>query len=197
MTWLVDGGAHRGESISLARALCGDPLHIVAIEPASECWADLAAKGAIVLPAALWTSMGYATFYRAEHEVSSTLLEKKRTGGVSADRTERVPTLTLGSILRALPAERIVLKLDIEGAEYEVLEQALDEGVLDLVAAGDLYVDFHGERIEGFARERHDRLVGRLLAAGYELGKWIPGEGRVIRWGGKWITEITWRDSAP
>lgn len=192
MTWFVDGGAHRGESIALARKLYGDPLRVVAIEPASECWADLATMRALVMPAALWTSMGYATLYRGDYEVSSTIIAEKRTGGISTARAERVPTLTLGSILRALPEERIILKLDIEGAEYAVLEQALDEDLLGHVAPRDLYVDFHGERIAGFPREQHDRLVGRLLAAGFELPKWIPGEGRVIPWGRKWITEVAW-----
>lgn len=81
-TWFVDGGAHRGESIMLARKLYGDVIAI-AIEPTSACWADLAAQGAIVVPAALWTSFGYVTLYQGEYEVSSTLLAKKKTGGIS------------------------------------------------------------------------------------------------------------------
>lgn len=190
-TWFVDGGAHRGESVRLARKLYGDVI-AVAVEPTSACWADLAAQGAIVVPAALWTSPGHVALYRGEYEVSSTLLAEKRTGGISADRSERVPAVTLGSLLGAVPAgERIVLKLDIEGAEYAVLEH-LDVALLARVAPGDLYVDFHGERIAGFPRSRHEQLVVRLLGAGYELPKWIPGEGRVVPWGRKWITEVAW-----
>jgi FkbM family methyltransferase len=189
-TWFVDGGAHRGESIMLARKLYGDVIAI-AIEPTSACWADLAAQGAIVVPAALWTSFGYVTLYQGEYEVSSTLLAKKKTGGISADRSERVPAVTLGSLLSALPGGRIVLKLDIEGAEYEVLEH-IDAALLVRVAPGDLCVDFHGDRIAGFSRKRHEHLVERLLAAGYELPKWIPEEGRVVPWGRKWITEVAW-----
>jgi FkbM family methyltransferase len=188
-TWFVDGGAHRGESVTLARKLYGDVVPI-AVEPISACWADLAAQGAIVIPAALWTSFGYVTLYHGEYEVSSTIIAKKKTGGICADG-ERVPAVTLGSLLSAVPGGRIILKLDIEGAEYEVLEH-IDDKHLVRVAPGDLYVDFHGERIAGFSRGRHEHLVERLLAAGYELPKWIPEEGRVVPWGRKWITEVAW-----
>lgn len=186
-TWFVDGGAHRGESVRLARRLHYD-VAAVAVEPASECWQDLVAEGALVVPAALWSSAGHTTFYRGDYEVSATLVLEKRTGGVSAARAERVPTVTLGSVLRPLPAgDRVVVKLDVEGAEYEVLEHALAEGALDRVRAEDLYVDFHGDRIDGFPAERHARLVGRLLARGYFLPKWDPVAGEVLPWGRRWL----------
>lgn len=191
LTWFVDGGAHRGESVHLARKIYGTPLGVVAIEPASECWGNLAALGVLVVPAALWTSMGHTKFYRGEHEVSSTLMAEKTTGGIYTDRAERVPTVTLESVLAGLPqGERTALKLDIEGAEYAVLEQALEAGALERVH--DLYVDFHGGRLAGFSRERHVKLVEELLVRGFSLPKWIPGEDRVIEWGRRWISDEVW-----
>ena len=185
MTWFIDGGAHRGESIKLARQLYDSPLSIIAVEPACECLDDLACQGVLIIPAALSTSPGRATLYRGDHEVSATLIVEKTTGGVSRDRAETVPTVTLHSILDALHSDDVVhLKLDIEGAEYDVLEQAIEIGSLRRVT--NLYVDFHADRIPHL-RDRHNALVEHLLSAGYPLPKWSPGENSVYPWGRKWL----------
>ena len=71
----------------------------------------------------------------------------------------------LSSIMSGLGHERIdVLKLDIEGAEYEVLDDIL---------AGDvrptqLLVEFH-HRVAGIGVERTRRAVAGLKAAGYRI----------------------------
>lgn len=185
MTYFIDGGAHRGESVRLARQIYPDAI-VIAVEPLAECWVDIVAAGALLVPAALWGSLGYAPFYRGEYEVSSTLIAEKRTGGISKTG-DRVPTVTLGSLLLPLSG-RVVLKMDIEGAEYEVLERALCEGTLDRVGVTDLYVDFHGDRIEGFPPARHNALVEALLSRGYALPKWDPLAGTVMPWGRRWLT---------
>lgn len=185
-TWFIDGGAHRGESIRLARKLYGDSIVPIGVEPASECWADLVAAGALLVPAALWTSEGHTALYRGDHEVSSTVIREKHTGGIRTDSGERVPTVSLDAIIRAVPRpDDIIVKLDIEGAEYAVLEQALANGVLGRV--GLLFVDFHGDRITNFPWEQHVQLVERLLVAGFDLPKWIPAEGRIVDWGRRWL----------
>lgn len=186
MTWFIDGGAHRGESIRLARTIYGEAIIAVAVEPAAECWPDLVVESAILIPAALSATVGRVPFYRATYEVSATTVSEKTTGGVLLDAPELVPSVTLTSLIRAVPRdEALIVKLDIEGAEFDVLEQALDDGALRL--ASDLYADFHGDRIAGFPRERQNRLVGRLLAAGFTLPKWCPVENRVFPWGERWM----------
>lgn len=186
MSWFIDCGAHRGESVRFARKLYGAPLHVVAVEPQAACWSDLAAEGAMVIPAALWTEMGHQPLYLGDYEVSSTLIAEKTTGGVSTERAETVATVTLASILRALPdGEKVTLKLDVEGAEYAVLEQALADR--DLRWVDRLFVDFHADRIPTIPRERHNSLVERLLAANFPLPKWLPVEGEICDCGEKWL----------
>ena len=186
MTWLIDGGAHRGESIDFARRYFADAtMGAIAVEPACECWPELATRGAIVIPAALSSRFGVTTFYRGQYEVSATTCPEKKTGGVDLASWSTVPTVTLGSLIAGLPsADRIVVKLDIEGAEYDVLETALDDR--DLRRVVELFVDFHADRIPEF-RDRHNRVVERLLAAGWKLEKWCPIDGTVKPWGRKWL----------
>lgn len=155
----------------------------IAVEPNAACWEDLHGHGALIVPAAVWTSFGYQPFYVGEYEVSSTLISEKTTGGISPQRREKIPTVTLSSVVAPIPiTDTVIVKMDIEGAEYEVLEHAIEGGVLDRVK--ELFVDFHSERILNFPLARHNALVRKLLSMNFELPKWNPNTGAV--------TEKTW-----
>lgn len=53
----------------------------------------------------------------------------------------------------------LCLKLDVEGAEYEILEKMLRDGTIGKVK--ELYCEFHWKKC-GVSRESHDRLVAEL-----------------------------------
>jgi FkbM family methyltransferase len=57
------------------------------------------------------------------------------------------------------PSDYLCLKLDVEGAEYDILEKMIREGTIDLV--DELLVEFHWHKC-GVPKERHDRLVAEL-----------------------------------
>ena len=50
----------------------------------------------------------------------------------------------------------IIVKMDIEGAEYEVLEKMIRDGTLQMV--NELYVEFHQHMNDNISPERHQRL---------------------------------------
>jgi FkbM family methyltransferase len=76
-----------------------------------------------------------------------------------------VPAYSLGSITRKLGHERIdVLKMDIEGAEYEVLEGLLDAPV----QPSQLLVEFHHRFVED-GLEKTYSIVERLRQNGYRI----------------------------
>jgi FkbM family methyltransferase len=85
------------------------------------------------------------------------------------DRTlsnEQCPTVTvdcvdLSSFLKRTvqPGDYLCLKLDVEGAEYEILEKMIREGTIDLV--NELFIEFHWQKC-GVPKERHERLVVEL-----------------------------------
>jgi FkbM family methyltransferase len=92
--------------------------------------------------------------------VSHTLLDRNR----AAEAIE-APVRRLATIMRELEHARIeLLKMDIEGAEYEVLEDLIASGV----EVRQLLVEFHHRWPEaGIARTR--QALRELRAAGYRI----------------------------
>lgn len=72
-----------------------------------------------------------------------------------------VPCVDLDAFIRnnTSGTDYVVLKLDIEGAEYAVLEKLLKDGTISRVS--ELFVEFHWDRA-GIPEERHDALIHEL-----------------------------------
>jgi FkbM family methyltransferase len=81
-----------------------------------------------------------------------------------------VPCLTLQSALLLCDCPRAdIVKMDIEGAEYAVLNQALDEGALDAVSQ--LMVEFH-HFLPGLDVSQTRQVIGRLQQTGFRIS-WV------------------------
>ena len=88
---------------------------------------------------------------------------------IPADETRddviEVPAYSLATITKKLGHKRIdVLKMDIEGAEYEVLEGLLDSPVLPT----QLLVEFHHRFVENGLQRTYD-IIEQLRLAGYKI----------------------------
>ncbi|HKW01850.1 MAG TPA: FkbM family methyltransferase [Vicinamibacterales bacterium] len=95
------------------------------------------------------------------NHISHTLLQRPETGA----RAIEVEVRRLSTIMGDLGHQRIdVLKMDIEGAEYDVLEDV----VASRLAVGQILVEFH-HRFPGVGLERTRRAVAGLHAAGYRI----------------------------
>ncbi len=79
--------------------------------------------------------------------------------------TLSLPCTTLPELLRQRGATRVdLLKLDIEGFEYEVIDDLLDRGL----AVGQICVEFHHDQLP-VGRRATLRCLLRLRRAGYRL----------------------------
>ena len=63
----------------------------------------------------------------------------------------------------------IVLKIDIEGFEYVLLEKLLEENMIDLINV--LYIEWHWKKIKSITEERHNNLITKLKAKGIEINE--------------------------
>ncbi len=83
----------------------------------------------------------------------------------TVDDAIEVPAYSLSTILRKLGHDRIdLMKIDIEGAEYEVLDGLLASPVKPT----QLLVEFH-HRFPGIGLEKTADVIERLRDAGYKI----------------------------
>lgn len=88
-----------------------------------------------------------------------------------------VAAFSLSDLLyeKATRYRTIILKMDIEGAECEVLEQMLDQGTAQLLRK--LYVEFHAKYLvepdASITRAREKAIVRRLQKIPVPLSRWI------------------------
>lgn len=68
----------------------------------------------------------------------------------------------------------IICKMNIEGAEYQVLPKMLKDGSIDYI--NKLYMSWHYRKIEGFEKDQHDKLV-KDISKRTQLIRWTFVEG--------------------
>jgi FkbM family methyltransferase len=129
-----DIGANLGLFSFAAAALAGPSGHVLAIEPDATLVTLLRRSAAInpscapveVLPVAVAASLTISRFHIALRNRSTNYLDgfgTTQTGGVRA--TDLVPTTTLDWLATHFPLPDVI-KIDVEGAEVEVLAAATD-----------------------------------------------------------------------
>ncbi len=127
-----------------------------------------------VMPKAFWSEPGKKLEFflpRSQQElpegaagVSGSLDGSHEYAG---DNRLEVETTSLAEILsQQARAECDVLKLDIEGAEYEVLRQLCSSG--DIRKAGQVLVEFH-HKVTGHTREDTLAVVAQMQRSGFRL----------------------------
>jgi FkbM family methyltransferase len=113
---IVDGGASIGEFAALARLACPrTPLLCVEPHPASA--ARLRRRGFSVVEAALWSERGTATLTQPSDAVTSCSLLAP---GAAERPAWTVATVRLDQL--SVPGVRVLVKLDLQGAEPQALE---------------------------------------------------------------------------
>jgi len=100
---------------------------------------------------AIWTNDGHLPLFisKDENQVASSLLEEKLCKVNSKvvpywhEKPINIECVDFGKWIKEniSPEDRLTLKLDIEGAEYDVLWQMIDDDSIALV--DELYVEFH------------------------------------------------------
>lgn len=119
-----------------------------------------------VIPAAIWVKDEEITFYDEERTSSSVIKEKlKGVKGIS------VKAIDLSEWIKDnfSDDDEIILKLDIEGAEYEVLEKLVQEGVT--YSIDKVFIEIHGSKCGKTLQESKD-LLSLMRSVGHKLYMW-------------------------
>lgn len=129
-------------------------------------------------PRAVWVHDGTMDFYLAtqwgpNHRGGSTLLGGHVKNAAEVDYSRPIPVRCIDFSRWVKQSFRrrdhLVVKMDIEGAEYPVLEKMVADGTIDYVT--ELIVEFHWQMNENLSEERHAALRAAL-----------DGRVRVVEW---------------
>jgi len=163
----VDAGAHEGETIAhfeKSNLYSQHPWEMFAFEANPNLIPDIPKKPNLtVLNKAVWTEDGTVEFYLGENTLSSSLLGDKKPG--LSKTPIRVESVDFGQWLKKnfSKDDVIFVKLDIEGAEYDVLDKMLKDESITYVDR--LYVEFHNEKV-GVPEERDKELITAIQKRG-------------------------------
>ena len=158
-----------GEDISFDRSIIEKfGAHVHAFDPTPRALdyvkKQRAPKKMHVQGVALAAHDGEELFYPPEdtEHVSHTLMTKPQTAASAL----KVNVKRLGTIMRELGHTHIdLLKMDIEGSEYEVLADILDSGI----DVDQILVEFHHNVYPGLTLAQSEAMTDRLAQAGYDL----------------------------
>ncbi|HEX7779911.1 MAG TPA: FkbM family methyltransferase [Vicinamibacterales bacterium] len=117
------------------------------------------------VPCALAAVDGMLTFHESRVNESGSLLTDHV--NVIQDETTSydVEAIRLGSLLKRLGVETVdILKLDLEGAEYELLAGLTSD---DLQPFRQVFVEFHHHAVSHFGEADTQSLVGRIAGFGF------------------------------
>lgn len=179
----VDCGCNQGEVLeSAVRELPGFEFH--AFEPHPELFSKLKGRFASMPNVhlheqAVWIEDTTINFYESTMNESgvrkldgSTLMQGKLPGSRHAAPVDYENPLAVQAIdfsrwlLNSFKkSDLIIVKMDIEGAEYDVLRKMLEDQSVQLLKK--LFVEFHFEskgkqRLEFVTKDQHDQLIAQL-----------------------------------
>ena len=161
----IDGGAHKGESLKAFLTYYPDDprsYDVYSFE-ANPILIDnlqdiVKGTGIELIEKAIWTGDGYIDFYSGA-SYSGTLMRNKTTGNLDINNPVSVESIDFSKWVKDTFSDDdyIILKLDIEGGEYDVLEKMIDDGNIKYIDK--LYVEWHAGKLDGFDMKRHDKLI--------------------------------------
>lgn len=173
MNLYVDLGAHNGKTVENWAVGHPETDRIYAFEPNPAClmharWAHIRAHipRVRIYQEAAWIRECALPLYRCSTKLanqSATLLEGKTTGEISYGAPVMVPAIDFAAWLQehAAPEDHVTVKMDIEGAEYAVLQHCFETGAIDLV--DELLVEFHaGKFTDPSLAAAHTRILAGL-----------------------------------
>lgn len=117
------------------------------------------------------TFYGEATFYIGELTLSSTL-RKDKTTYISNNKI-KVNCIDISDFIinNFNKDDYIVLKMDIEGSEYDILPKMISQGLFDGYI-NELYGEWHWNKLKNISEQFHNNLIQQLEEKGFTMKAW-------------------------
>jgi len=109
---------------------------------------------------------------RTSRTGASTLMESKAKWNMSVHKEQEIVNVEAIDFSNFIETnfsidDQIIVKMDVEGAEYQILQKLLETGVINYI--NDLYVEFHDEKVTGVSKKE---IMNRLNETNIRLHLW-------------------------
>ena len=171
---LLDCGSHLGESVNKFRRIQPDisEFSIYMFEPNPSLFKSIEDNDSfnecIKFNSAICGEDGIQRFWGCidNPESVGATLEKSKANFDKIKEMDYIDTKTIDLsrfiIEKFEPTDYIILKLDIEGSEYEVLEKLISTGTIKYI--NKLYCEFHSQWLSPEFKERETKLIKNLIS---------------------------------
>lgn len=145
MILYIDVGAHKGKLIDKFKREIEEKHFCIAFEPNMKFYERLKNKAHVVNPYAAWIESGTKKFYIDDGKGEGSTLDETKQTNIDTSKYVNITTIDFAKYINNYDGYKIVLKMDIEGSEYEVVPHMIEKGAADKV---DVFIlDLHHNRI--------------------------------------------------
>jgi len=167
----IDVGAYDGDTVKQFfnwGNLVDDPNNytIYALEPNPDMKKQLLDvesqyENVTYIPKAAWVEDGTIQFAvdKTPTPLGSTAMSSKTNIWDVFDKVD-VEAIDFSNWLKQFKNDYVVVKMDIEGAEFPVLNKLLDDGTIDII--DHLWVELHPNKVKDFTTTDKEELVKKL-----------------------------------
>jgi FkbM family methyltransferase len=126
---------------------------------------------------AVWIENAYLDFYfdRNKLKVGGSLIKEKKTSKLEKKNPIKIEAIDFSKWLMNTfsKSDEIILKMDIEGAEYEVLNKMIKDGAMSYI--NELWIEWHWRKIK-LSEDVHNDLVKKINVP---MKKWCAIKWRI------------------
>jgi FkbM family methyltransferase len=180
----VDCGGHDGCSIRMFNDVFNNAgkYEKYSFEPNPKFKKHYLNLDTTLMPYAVHNYTGVCNFYIQTSSVSAGSTVEKRKTNLSKWKQIEVECVRLSDFIKNNFefSDNIILKLDIEGLEYDVLEDLINTNVIDFIK--ELYVEFHYHSLNiTNIKKRHFSLLDKLSHLNVQVKEWDALHYRVCK----------------
>lgn len=177
----IDCGAYNGNSVRKFSSSFND-FEIFSFEPNSLLAHHHKNLKSTLIQSAVWIKNEFVDFYIDEKDFDGSSVYSHKIN-IVGNKKIKVPAVDFSQWVRKefQKNDFIVLKMDIEGAEYEVLTKMIKDGTIEYI--NELFIEFHWDRI-GLDKKNHDELIRALMDKNIPTHNWdaISNRGNEIQY---------------
>lgn len=177
----IDCGGYDGDTVELfiKNYPEANQFKIFCFEPNPELFEKIKKntsnhENIVIYNKAVWIEDGEKNFFLAKNPQGSSLLSNK-IGRCKLNLAQpiKVNTVDLSKWIKINfnKYNYIVLKLDVEGAEYPIIEKMINEDTISYI--NDLYVEWHTKKLANFDFQIHQEIIEKLNAKKIECREMI------------------------